>query len=308
MNTNHQPVLLSEVLQYLDPRSGQTIVDGTFGFGGHASAIAQKLGEKGQLIGIEQDERTLKLVKMELHGQKARFAGVSCDIPSVGGTKITAKNIELRQGNFAELPKVLRDMGIESVDGILLDLGISSWQLASPEHGLSWQNESSLDMRLGDGQESAKILLKRLSEKELADILYHLADERQSRVIARAIKQQQNSLETTVDLANLIEKTIGRHGKLHPATRTFMALRMLVNHELENLEQFMETASSCLKPSGRLVIISFHSGEDRIVKHAFKNKEVWQVLTKKPIVPAREEIATNPRSRSAKLRAAVKSS
>jgi 16S rRNA (cytosine1402-N4)-methyltransferase len=300
----HEPVLLSEVLQYLNPQKGQVIVDGTFGFGGHAIAIARKIGQKGQLVGIEQDERTLKMVR----------------------TKITASNIKLKQGNFAELPKILHDRNITSVDGILLDLGVSSWQLASPEHGLSWQNESSLDMRLsrrsadvgiptsnvfngtsgGDGQESVKTLIKRLSEKELADILYRLADERQSRVIARAIKEHQNKLETTTDLANLIAKTVGRHGKLHPATRTFMALRLLVNHELENLDQFMKVAPSCLKANGRLVIISFHSGEDRIVKHAFKDKELWQVLTKKPVVPTREEAIANPRSRSAKLRAAIK--
>ena len=284
MNTHHQPVLLSEVLRYLAPRAGQVIVDGTFGQGGHASAIAEMIGDRGRLIGVEQDERTLKLVK----------------------TKMAAKNIMLKHGNFVDLPAILRDSGVRLVDGILLDLGISSWQLSGMSHGLSWQSEAPLDMRLGDAPESAKTLIKRLSEKELADMLYRLANERRSRIIARAIKERQNSLESTADLADIIEKTVGRHGRIHPATRTFMALRILVNRELENLERFMETTPSCLKPGGRLVIISFHSGEDRIVKHAFKDKETWLILTKKPVVPTRQEIVANRRSRSAKLRAAAR--
>jgi len=283
MNASHQPVLLRETLEYLAPQPGQTIVDGTLGLGGHAREIAARLGSTGKLIGVEQDERTLKETAKGLHGP----------------------NITLAHGNFADLPSILKSIKIPAVDGILLDLGISSRQLADPAYGLSWQVEAPLDMRLtGEGNTALKVI-RRLNEKDLADALYRLADERHSRAIARALKEHYRELKTTADLAQVVERAVGRHGRLHPATKTFMALRMLVNRELPNLEEFLRVAPRCLVSGGRLVIISFHSGEDRLVKQAFKEKNIWQVLTKKPIMASRNEERQNPRSRSANLRAAV---
>lgn len=281
MTKEHQPVLLEETIECLAPRPGQVIVDGTFGLGGHARAIAERLGPNGRLVGIEQDERTLKL-----YDQKT-------------------KNITLVPGNFTDIEKIFTDLGIRKVDGILLDLGISSRQINDPSYGLSWQVDAPLDMRLDGEGETALELIRQLSEKELADVLFQLADERRSRRIAKALKQNWREITTTTDLARIIEQSIGRRGKIHSATKTFMALRMLVNRELENLERILEIAPRCLKIGGRLAIISFHSGEDRTVKQAFKNKEVWQALEKKPIVAGQIERTQNPRSRSAKLRAAI---
>ncbi len=282
MIKEHQPVLLEETLECLAPRPGQVIVDGTFGLGGHARAIAERLGPNGRLVGIEQDERTLKRNRQK------------------------TKNTTLVRGNFADMEKILTGLGIRKVDGILLDLGVSSVQLKDPGYGLSWQVDAPLDMRLSPETDSALDVMRSLSEKELADALYQLVDERRSRRIAKALKENYRHLATTTDLARVIERTVGRRGKIHPATKTFMALRILVNRELENLEKLLIVAPRCLKSGGRLAIIAFHSGEDRLVKQELKHKETWRTLTKKPIMASQIERVQNPRSRSAKLRAAIK--
>lgn len=283
----HKPVLLQETIDYLKPLPGQIIVDGTFGFGGHGKEVAKKIGAEGKLIGIEQDPRTLKIVSQ---AQKSW------------------PQIQLVQGNFAEISSILRKKNIERVDGILLDLGLSSHQLSSGEYGLSWQVEAPLDMRLSpDANESALDLLRNLSEDELADVLYENADEYRSRRIARGIKQNLKNIKTTKDLADVVEKSVGgRRGKIHPATKTFQALRIAVNQDTDNLASLLSQAPKLLRKNGRLVVISFHSGEDRLVKMEFKNKEKWAALTKKPVTASPIEAKENPRSRSAKLRAATK--
>lgn len=282
MKNIHKPVLLKEAIEYLNLQEGQVVVDGTFGLGGHGREIARRIGERGKLIGIEQDKRTLKIIESEIS---------------------RLPQIEFVNGNFADIKKILHDREITNVDAVLLDLGVSSYQIDSQEHGLSWQTDAPLDMRLGIEGETALELIHRLTEEELANLLYQNADEYLSRRITRVIKQNQNNIKSTKDLANIIEKNIRRRGKIHPATKTFQALRLEVNHEIENLQKFLQDAPDIIKPSGRLVIISFHSGEDRIVKQEFK-KDNWRPLTKKPIVPSHEEILENPRARSAKLRAA----
>lgn len=280
----HQPVLLEEVIELLRPQKGQVVVDGTFGLGGHAQAIATLIGRGGKLIGIERDKRTLKMVE-----------DITKELPQ----------IKLIHGNFADIEKILSSIGINKADSVLLDLGISSEQLDAAEYGLSWQVSAPLDMRLEGESETALELLRRLSEKELADLLYQNADEYRSRKIARAIKENIAAIKTTKDLAEVVARAIGGRGRIHPATKTFQALRVAVNHEQENLMSFLESAPKVIKPGRRLAIISFHSGEDRIVKQEFK-KDIWEMLTKKPIVSSPAEISRNPRARSAKLRVGVR--
>lgn len=284
MNKHHIPVLLEEATSNLEPIKNSVIVDGTFGFGGHSLEIVKHLGAQGKLIGIEQDERTLKIAR-------ERVKNI---------TKIT-----LVQGNFRDMRNILDKLKIDKVDGILLDLGVSSYQLDSAQYGLGWQEDAPLDMRLSqDTDQNALDIIHNLSEKDLADILYKNADEYKSRRIARIIKQNASEIKSTKDLAEIIKKNVRQTGKIHPATKTFQALRMAVNSEIGNLENFLRQAPSILKTGGRLVIISFHSGEDRIVKQEFK-KDIWETLTKKPVTPSQEEIADNPRARSAKMRIGI---
>ncbi len=282
MNKHHIPVLLTEVIGHLEPIKNAVIVDGTFGFGGHSVEIAKHLGAQGKLIGIEQDERTLKIAREKVK-----------DIAQ----------ITLACGNFADMRNILDKLKIDKVDGILLDLGVSSHQIDSAQYGLGWQKDAPLDMRLSqDTNQNALDIIHNLSEKDLADILYKYADEYKSRRIARIIKQNISKIKSTKDLAEIIKKNVRQTGKIHPATKTFQALRIAVNSEIGNLENFLHRVPSILKTGGRLVIISFHSGEDRIVKQEFK-KDIWEALTKKPVTPSPQEINQNPRSRSAKLRA-----
>ena len=286
----HIPVLAQEVLHYLDPQPGQIIVDATVGAGGHGRLLADKIGPEGLLIGLDQDPGMLRLARERLEG--------------------TAAN--LVQGSFEDLPEILQKMQIPTVDGILADLGFCSDQLADPERGLSFQQEGPLDMRLDQGRgEPASALVQRLQEKDLADIFWQFGEERFSRRIARRIVQtrQKTPLTTTRELAELVRGCVPRfHGRhsIDPATRVFQALRIAVNDELGALERFLFAAPDCLKPGGRLVIISFHSLEDRRVKQAFRNKELFEELTRKPAQATEEETRSNPRARSAKLRAARK--
>lgn len=284
MNKHHIPVLLQEAISNMGVAKDSIIVDGTFGFGGHSLEIVKYLGARGKLIGIEQDERTLKIAREKVK-----------DIAQ----------ITLACGNFADMRNILDKLKIDKVDGILLDLGVSSHQLDSAQYGLGWQKDAPLDMRLSqDTGQNALDIIHNLSEKDLADLLYQNSDEYKSRRIARIIKQNISKINSTKDLADTIKKNVRQTGKIHPATKTFQALRIAVNDEIRNLENFLQQAPSILKTGGRLVIISFHSGEDRVVKQEFK-KDIWETLTKKPIVPSLEEIADNPRARSAKMRAGI---
>lgn len=286
----HVPVLPAEVLHYLDPRPGQIIVDATLGAGGHARLVAERLGESGRLIGLDRDPSML---------ERARPRITRCPVTFV-------------ESNFDQLRNVLDELQVERVDGVLADLGFASDQMEDPARGLSFQREGPLDMRMTPGaDEPASRLLARLSEQELAHILWEYGEERFSRRIARKIVETRGRtpLETTTQLAELVRRCVprprGPAGRIDPATRTFQALRIAVNDELGSLERFLEGLPGCLKPKGRAVIISFHSLEDRRVKQAFKDKERWEVLTKKPVMASDEEARNNPRSRSAKLRAAM---
>jgi 16S rRNA (cytosine1402-N4)-methyltransferase len=287
--SRHVPVLPAEVLANLSPGPGQIIVDATVGAGGHARLIAQHLGPSGQLIGVDQDPAMLSLAHANL-----------ANLP-----------VALMQSNFDQLREVLDQQGITAVDGVLADLGVCSDQLDDPTRGLSFQQNGPLDMRLNPTEgEPASSLLKRLSERDLADLFWKFGEERFSRRIARRIVEtrKRTPLETTKELAELVRRSVPRPKgrQIDPATRVFQALRIAVNDELGALDRFLAVLPNCLKSRGRAVIISFHSLEDRRVKQAFRDRKLWQVLTKKPIQASEDEVRLNSRSRSAKLRAAVR--
>jgi 16S rRNA (cytosine1402-N4)-methyltransferase len=294
--SGHDPVLLDEVLTHLALAPGKTIIDCTLGRAGHSSAIAQQLGPTGLLIGLDVDPRNLEFAK-------ARLAGAPCQV-------------RLFHANFAELPDVLHTAGISKVDGILADLGLSTNQLFDPHYGLSFAADMPLDMRIDPRiRRSAADLVANMPESDLADVLYNLAQERYSRRIARKIAEARriSPITSTERLADLVRTAIPKRGgapeKIDPATRTFMALRMAVNQEMENLDALLTQAPKFLNPGGRFAVISFHSMEDRPVKQAFRSAEqtgFLALVTKKPLTPTDDEIARNPRSRSAKLRVAEK--
>jgi 16S rRNA (cytosine1402-N4)-methyltransferase len=285
----HVPVLTTQVVHFLAPEPGQTIVDCTLGAAGHVRLIAAKLGPQGRLIGLDQDAAMLEQARPQLAG-----------LP-----------VELVQSNFDQLRPLLKRLKIDTVDGILADLGVCSDQLDDPRRGLSFQQEGPLDMRLDrDVGEPAGNLLNRLNERDLADLIWRYGEERFSRRIARRIveSRQRAPLETTLQLAELVRRCVPRsrgHG-IDPATRVFQALRIAVNDELGALERLLAALPYCLKPGGRAVLISFHSLEDRLVKRAFRQRELWQELTRKPVQAGDDEARTNPRARSAKLRAALR--
>ena len=297
----HEPVLTQEVLHWLDPQPGQTIVDCTLGRGGHAELIAERLGPAGLLIALDADPRNLDYAQR-------RLAQAPC-------------RLHLVHANFSRLGEVLDEAGEPLVNGILADLGVSTSQLLDPAYGLSFSAnpDAPLDMRLDpDLPQSAADLLRIWPEKQIADVLYSLGQERYSRRIARKIveKRRRQPIKTVGQLAELVRSCLprpkrprgrGTSTSIDPATRTFMALRMAVNRETEALASLLAEAPRRLAQDGRLVVISFHSGEDRLVKQAFRATSlqgVLEVLTKKPVTPGEEELARNPRSRSAKLRAA----
>jgi 16S rRNA (cytosine1402-N4)-methyltransferase len=290
--------LLNEVLETLDPRPGQVFVDCTLGRGGHAAAVAERLGPAGLLIACDVDPRNLEFARQ-------RLAGASCPI-------------RFFHANFAELPEVLEAVAVPAVDGILADLGLSTNQLFDPHYGLSFAQPMALDMRIDPRlPRTAADLVNSMREDDLANVLYELAQERYSRRIARKIGEARrlSPITTTDRLAGLVRSAVpsgaGAHGKrerIDPATRTFLALRIAVNQELDNLAALLKQAPAKLsQPGGRVGIISFQSTEDRLVKQAFRSAEqagVLKLITKKPLSPAPEELAANPRSRSAKLRVA----
>lgn len=287
--TTHVSVLPKEVIHWLDPQPGQIVVDATIGVGGHAALILERIGE-GTLIALDQDSAMLDIAKQRLPDPRILW----------------------RQGNFEDLPSVLGELKIPAVDGILADLGFCSDQVSDPERGFSFQTDGPLDMRFDRTRgEPASALIRRLTEKDLADIFWQYGEERFSRRIARKIVEARKkaSIMTTGQLADLVRRCAPRakgHG-IDPATRVFQALRIAVNDELGALERLLQVAPDCLKPVGRVAIISFHSLEDRLVKQAFRKSMEWgKELTRKPIGASEDEIRNNPRARGAKLRAAVR--
>ncbi len=298
----HEPVLLEEVLDGLNLRPNSRCIDGTVGAGGHARGILERSAPNGQLLGLDADPEAIHYVEEILRPFAAR--------------------VTWRNASFAKMGSIAGALGFESVDGILLDLGISSRQLDNPERGFSFREKGPLDMRMDPNQrQTAADLVNDLEVEELARVIWLYGEERYSRRIARAIVAAR-PIETTEELATLVERTIGRREKIHPATRTFQALRIATNRELEALEQALPQARDLLKPGGRLAVISFHSLEDRLVKRFFQqeardcicpvdapictcqHRASLRIITRKPVQATPEEIDRNPRSRSAKLRIA----
>ncbi|PYX07548.1 MAG: 16S rRNA (cytosine(1402)-N(4))-methyltransferase [Acidobacteria bacterium] len=290
----HVPVLLKEAIDFLDIKRNGTYIDATVGLGGHSYEIAKRLGAAGHLIGFDKDPAALEIARTKLSS-----AGVS-------PTTTEWPEVTLAHGSFAEL---VNDQRPASLYGILADLGMSSLQLQDAARGFSFQAEGALDMRMNPQAElTAEQVVNHFDERELADVIYEFGEERRSRRIARAIVRSRPIL-TTAQLAAVISAAARpmKHERIHPATRTFQALRIFVNRELDDLRKLLEAAPQVLKPGGRLVVISFHSLEDRIVKDAMREGAKlgqYRLLTKKPVTPSEEEIDRNPRARSAKLRAA----
>ena len=288
-STQHVPVLAAEVLAALNPAAGQSIVDGTLGGGGHARLLAEAIGSEGRVIALDRDLGAVERSAERLHG-----------LP-----------VECLHANYADLPEVLAALGVAAVDGILLDLGLSSDQLADSERGFSFHSSGPLDLRFDTTRgEPAWKLIERLSEEHLANVLFELGEERYSRRIARQIvaRRQQSPVRTADELADVIRRSIprNRHDHIDPATRSFQALRIAVNEELKWLQVALRRLPDCLRPGGRLAVISFHSLEDRLVKEAFRDDERWEVLTRRPVRATDAETANNPRARSAKLRVAAR--
>ena len=287
----HVSVLLNEAIDFLAVKRGGTYIDATLGLGGHSYEIAKRLGAEGRLIGFDKDPAALEIARK-------RLASEARDWPS----------ITLLQGSFREIGQRVAPA---SADGLLADLGLSSLQLADAARGFSFQAEGPLDMRMDPQSElTAYQVVNQFGEKELADLIYEFGEERRSRRIARAIVRAR-PVTTTAQLADVVAAAARpmnpQERRIHPATRTFQAIRIFVNRELEDLRALLEAAPRVLKPGSRLVLISFHSLEDRIVKDAIRDgvkAGSYRSLTKKPVTASEEEIAKNPRSRSAKLRAA----
>ncbi len=298
----HEPVMVREVLEALQPAPGKLIFDGTLGGGGHAEALLQK---GARVVAMDQDSNALRHATERLKKYESQFCGL--------------------HGNFRHFPEILAETGVSGFDGMLVDLGVSSHQLDEPTRGFSFMNDGPLDLRMDQqSKKTAADLVNAASEEELERVLREFGEEPQYRRIARAIirARQRQPVGTTAELAGIVEAAIGRKGKRHPATLTFQALRIAINDELAALHQFLELAPRWLKPGGRLVVISFHSLEDRIVKQTFnhlsaefEDRPEWpeprsnpdfclKVVTRKPLEPSEEEIKRNPRARSARVRVA----
>jgi 16S rRNA (cytosine1402-N4)-methyltransferase len=285
----HIPVMLDEVLEWLAPKSGMILVDGTLGAGGHTKALAERVGPDGEVLAFDRDPAALASAEQRLKG-----------LP-----------IKLVHSDFADLPQVLKQLGIAAVDGVVLDLGLSSDQLADSQRGFSFDAEGPLDLRFDttEGQPAWR-LLEYSTERDLADMIYRYGEERFSRRIARRIVERRTGqpIRTAGELARLVRSCVprSRGHTIDAATRTFQALRIAVNEELRSLERALTHLPDCLRVGGRVVVISFHSLEDRLVKTAFRDDPRFDVLTRKALRPTDAEIARNPRSRSAKFRVAVR--
>lgn len=297
MKIGHVPVLVREVLATLEPRPGGAYLDCTVGGGGHAEAILEAAGPPSRVVGIDRDPEAIAVARERL----GRFGD----------------RVRLVQGDFRELPRLISELRLEGFDGVLFDLGISSLQLDDPSRGLRFSAEGPLDMRMDreSGGLAARELLHELSEMDLTRIIREYGEERWARQIARGIvnARSQGSLETTRDLAAVVARAIPRRfwpRRIHPATRTFQAVRIAVNQELTGLEEALEVATGHLNPGGRIAVISFHSLEDRVVKHLFRRLAApgavpgVRIITRRPVTPSSEERAQNRRARSAKLRGA----
>ncbi len=308
LSPNHVPVLLKEAIDFLNVRRGGTYIDATVGLGGHSYEIAKRLGAPGHLIGLDKDPAALEKARAVL-GVGSSVSGKSDDrMPETYDPRPDWPTIELRQASFASLADARRPIA----DGLLADIGVSSLQLSDAARGFSFQADGPLDMRMDPRSErTAEQVVNHLDERELADVIYEFGEERRSRRIARAICRSR-PIRSTAHLADVISAAARpmnqAERRIHPATRTFQALRIFVNRELDDLRALLEAAPRVLKPGGRVVVISFHSLEDRIVKDAFREGSIkdkyFRVLTKKPVTASEEEQDQNPRARSAKLRAA----
>jgi len=300
----HVPVLLKEAMDFLRVRPGGTYVDCTLGMGGHAEAIFQQLGPSGRLLGFDRDPEAMALAKVRL--EKARLERTRQGMS--GREPLQAPQLELIGEAFSSIS---RHVAPGSVDGILADFGASSLHFDEARRGFSFQAEGPLDMRMDTRSgPTAEQVVNEVSERELADLIYEFGEERRSRTVARAIVRGR-PITTTRQLARIVASAVPpmKNSPIHPATRTFQALRIYVNRELDEIRALLEAAPRLLKPSGRLVVISFHSLEDRIAKDSLRDgakQGIWTILTKKPATASEEEIERNPRSRSAKMRAAEK--
>jgi 16S rRNA (cytosine1402-N4)-methyltransferase len=294
----HVPVLLKEAIDFLAVKRGGTYLDATVGLGGHSYEIAKRLGAPGHLIGFDKDPAAL-----ERASEKLGSAGVPPATAQVAGEWPT---VTLIHGSFAEVGERVAPA---SLDGMMADLGVSSLQLGDANRGFSFQAEGPLDMRMNPmSGETAEQVVNHIDERELADVIYEFGEERRSRRIARAIVRSR-PISTTKQLVDVVSAAARsmKHERIHPATRTFQALRIFVNRELDDLRALLVEAPRVLKPGGRLVVISFHSLEDRIVKDAMREGAkdgTYTLLMKKPLTASEEEIESNPRSRSAKMRVA----
>ena len=282
----HTSVLVDEVVQFLQPRPGGRFIDATLGAGGHSRALLERTAPEGKLLAIDQDESALAQAKADLVSFASRAVFV--------------------HSNFREVGAVAAQEEFLQSDGVLADIGISSMMVDDPSRGFSFMREGPLDMRMDRTQPlTAADVVNTYSEREIADILYNYGEERRSRPIARSIVRSR-PLQLTTDLVRAVERVTGgpRYGHIHPATRTFQGLRIYVNDELKSLELFLDSSMSVVRSGGRLVVITFHSLEDRIVKQKFRAPTVpGRVLTKKVVIATEDEVRRNPRARSAKLRA-----
>ena len=305
----HVPVLANEILDWLNPQSGQIIVDGTLGGGGHTRLIAERLATTLPESGRREPPGSPTIPVEHLSGYVLALDRDPLAI-AAAERNLAGLPIQVAQSNFCELPAVLDELQIAAVDAVLLDLGLSSDQLADETRGFSFESAGELDLRFNPEEgEPAWQLLARLRENEIADVIYQFGEERFSRRIARRIVENrpQQPIRTAGELADLVRRCVPRSGdRIDPATRTFQALRIAVNDELGALDRLLAALRYVVKPGGRAGIISFHSLEDRRVKEAFRSDPRLEPLTKKPIRPTDQEIESNPRSRSAKLRVAAR--
>lgn len=290
MQDVHIPVLLDEVIELMEPRTGEIYVDGNLGLGGHAAAMLDSSAPGGRVIGFDWDVNALVKARQNLATYGDR--------------------VEYVHDNFATVKESLLNLKLEQVDGILLDLGLSSLQLDESGRGFSFQGDEPLDMRMDERVgETAADLVNTLREEELADIFYYFGEERQARRIAAFIvdRRRKNPITTTKQLVEIVARAVPRKfqpKKIHVATKVFQALRIAVNREMENLTKILEDGVEVLKPGGRFCVISFHSLEDRLVKRSFLENRKLRIITKKPVRPGEKECRVNPRARSAKLRVA----
>ena len=304
----HVPVLLKEAIDFLAVQRGGTYLDATVGLGGHSFEIAKRLGAPGHLIGFDKDPAALEIAKRGLAVHPSSLVVSEGRTTNDEGRADDWPTVTLIHASFAEMAG---HTAPGSLDGILADLGVSSLQLSDPVRGFSFQADGPLDMRMNPmSGRTAEQVVNHLDERELADVIYEFGEERRSRRIARALVRSR-PIQTTKQLVDVISAAARsmKHERIHPATRTFQALRIFVNRELDDLKALLEAAPRVLKSGGRLVVISFHSLEDRIVKDAMREgakQGFYRLLTKKPVTATEEEIDRNPRSRSAKMRAAEK--